>query len=433
MINIVDLISEIRNGFSQSIKGVSGVNSLSYIIDTINGSLVELNKEGFVGFNDVIDVELTEDKEYYLGNIVSKVNSFYKYNTDTDKWDLMEFDTDLNDSGAIFKRSEQHIWFNSPVAGQLYRFYVSTHITTINKDFFIDIATFFRKKPEEGEDEVFNVILDTPLVKHLYSKDTSKYTLLELNTSLKTDITYFYQDTIFNLFAMLETLFTDSIINKNYSKVYKLKDVKYIGLNETFSLDWVYSLEFFGNDDFFNSVATKRGAIYDNGYFIYKTNNDIGFSFYFEEITDKTYSADYSWSDVLNKSVSYLQTQYQNSINGSIDDKITEYSILLSFGSNYNKITQQRRYEFLTLKDLEVEVNLGAIRSFIDLPIVFKEVIILFIAYKLGSSFNLDKNTFRTDIFSLYKEELSNLRKLGYLEYVRPISEEEEFRSKGFI
>ena len=461
MIILTELFSEIRNTYSNGIdKFALTCDKLSHYV---NSALLELSKEEYLGFNDVIDIKLTTDKNYFLGKNVIQIEKFFKYDPATNTWVAQKFDTNLNSINSILKRNEQNIWFNNPQPGSIYRFYVKSTISFVDPSIFVDIVTYKLKDPNssvntllktddtkttkyEFVDLIKTEVIHNNVDRYRISNDVNIENIIDIQTELSTNIKYYVLNSVVSFYTFFINLIVNSIQTiSEFNVLYKIKSIKFNNLDSKYFdyPEWLLNYVFPVNLGDFQNFVQKNGAVLNQvagqTEIILKGIKDAEIVIGIDDVTTQyssLYTKDninnYKWEYITSQSVNFIQSNYIQAVNEEDSPKIAEYKLLLSHATIFNKLSTQKDYEYLRYKDSEIDFNLGAIKNILNIPIVFKEFILLFIANRIYLSYNSNSNEYRTIYYQAYKEELFNLLKKGYRKYDAPILTPEE-QSNGFL
>jgi hypothetical protein len=431
LLKITELFDELRNSHLSSLSPIS--LSSNMFVNHLNSALITLSNEGLMDFNDYIDIQLTDDKDYYLGNTVSKITGVYRYIAQDDVFEHVEISDRVGYNG-ILKRNEQHIWFDRPVFGEIYRVYVESSVPLLNKDTFVDVASAEYKVLQKnnnrfvatGEIEILEVVLDkrnhNTQIRNA-SKNEFKQ-VLDVYTELKSNIKYYEKSNLFTLYQFLENLMLDSINNKHFDNFIKLESVTLIGSSEEIKFNkdilnahfptTIDNLLSTSNQFNLESVINKTNDV-SNIKLTHKNSYNTSFELSFIEDNFMSSGDMYTnWEDITNRSLNYVQNSYNSAVRTGDTELIREYNYLLPFAINFHNIQSERKITYSDMKELEVHMNLGENKNLLDLPLIFKDAIIYFIVDKIHRAQDPNNARNRTDYLQLYERALNNLRKYGY-------------------
>jgi len=451
MIKITDLVDEIRTGYGKAVNNT--ILDSGHLITYLNSGLIELNKEGFLMFNDVIDFSLTDDKDYYLGENVSKVQRLLKFVTELKEYKEVTFSTPSNKTGVIL-RSVNHIWFDSPLQGDRYRVEVATVATPIDKNYFVDIVeyfvnptvnnTIFNNLNSEQVELNFDIkpkllILDNAYKrKQVLFNNKAMVDIVSISTVLKPNVTYYIKNASYIIYSFLEALITKTTQNISVIDVYyTIKNIAVIGGEFDFP-DYFKNIVILDNT---SSVALSKvakdfgGQVLSGKTVIIRTTGNLTINIDFDDsvLFSSTYLDTYDYSVLTKYSSAFLVTRLRNSYGKSKVEEITEFDTINTYAIAFNSIKQDQRFWFMQMKEAEVQVNLSALKNVLDIPSYLKEALVLYVANKVMLSFNPNANEFNSIFFKAYKEELYNLQSLGFRVYTPAISKADIKFKSGLI
>ena len=433
MIKVIDLIEEIRSGYSKNIENVTLTKDR--LIGYINSAILELSKNGFINFKDTIDIAITDDRDYFLGDTVKNVRELYKLDSETGQYTKVSFGTGYSDTDVVI-RNNQHLWITNPTFGDQYRILVNTALQQVDSASFID--SVIRLHVEDN-------IVSQKQLKNTYdllvfSKDV-RYEPLHLITALQTDLSLFQASMNYLFYTLIESLSTKSIdIISTADKdiqAYKLSSLTFDGYKGFEIPQWLYNVIFFdiSSSSVLLGIISSIGGSGNITNFTLQGSSGIKIEVKFKEVEDVSrYKLNYMWSDVTKHTVNYINSKYKRLIESSAktEAEVAELSTLLEFAIIYNQVKQSVKYTQLQVKTEEVQVTLGAIRNYVDLPAVFKEFILLFVSNKVMLAFNSNSTEFSSIYYSAFKAELKDLELQGYLEYESEFDPVKDTWNKGF-
>lgn len=471
MLSVTGLIEEIRTSYGSSVHKY--VLEASKLIEYINSGLMELSKEGFLDFSDSIELLLTTDRDYFLGASVHKIRQISVFDPTGNVYNpLSEYDYA---SLGISVRNSQHLWFDKPVLGRRYKVDVITRPVDISRDFFVDVATVMLgssyklggsslmgdmpnvKMQGTGNVQVVvaelldlsqgkatSVVLDTLYKrKQLLYNNQAMLEIIDLTTKLRDEIVYYETHMSYIIFSALEQIFVEGYKSLTSANALTLLyfSVEKIEINsEPVPLpSWVSKVRFLMEDiNVMKAVVVNLGGELKefvttaDKIVVLSSTGNFSSQVFLKSVTGDLLTATqkpYAFEDVLKLSVNSLLTRYHNSLNGSFASKVVEFRVLHELAVGYNNLVQERRFTNSKLKESQVQLNLGATKDFIDMPSVFKDALLYYVSNRIMLAFNSNANEFNTMYYKAFKEEVRNLKALGYRPAPLPDFGADKFKS----
>ena len=391
MIKVTDILFEIRNGYGNAFDQQE-ILSNDNLIPLINLALNEISKY-FTHDEDLITLKLTTDNLYKMPGNVKEIIDVSEFDKEEKEYKLIN----LNDKHSnYFLKNKTTLYVKAPITDTYLRIRVRTTNKQIDSSYFRDKVTVKVKNPNLVTENDKVIKLNNYSNIYEYSLDTLRdLKILLLDDNVNTIISYetiLIEEDYFHTIDKKYSCYKQCIDNyeRSINELRKYDKSKNIELNKEFNYtEWGYN----------NGDTTT-----------YEPNGITGSNCINSSDNEDTLNINDDLTDVLNYSTEYLRNRYYS------DTSNEHYKNTYNYSVDYERLKNYGLQLLQELNKAQLNYSLNRYRNYLDLPIEFKELILLFIAHKLHLTYNSNRNEYNSLYLQLFMQEVEKLKILGFKE-----------------